>query len=67
MRADATYVERACHVNATGALAVAIDITKAISLIDVSNTARRAGDEGSATAALDRARHLLLALIGIVP
>ena len=46
-------------------LTLAVDITKAVSLIDTSRTARSVGDEGSAESALDQARRLLLALVGI--
>lgn len=64
---DSTLMDRARYVTETGSLAVATDITKAVSLIDVSRTARAAGDLGTAEHSLDRARALLLALIGIFP
>lgn len=64
---EASMMDRARYVTETGSLAVATDITKAVSLIDVSRTARAAGDLGTAEHSLDRARALLLALIGIFP
>lgn len=60
---QASNLEMARYVDQVGTLAVAIDVSKAVSLIDISRHARAAGDLGSAEHALDDARRLLVALI----
>lgn len=52
-------------VEANGALCVAIDISRAVSLIDTSKTARTASGDEMGDAYLDKARDLLLSLIGV--
>lgn len=60
---QASLMEKARFVESVGAIAIAADVSKAISLIDISFTARAAGDGGSADNALSHARALLFALI----
>lgn len=54
------------HLFATLGPRMAVDmIARAISHLDVSRTARQHGDLGSAEAALDAARKLLVEVLGI--
>lgn len=62
-----TTMERARYVHEVGPLAVAIDLTKAISLMDIAKTMRSVGNGEAADATLERARNLMLDLLGIKP
>lgn len=62
---SSTNMDYARAVEAHGALDVAITISKAISLLDVSKTARSASGDEMGDAYLNDARTMLLGLIGI--
>lgn len=62
---EASIMEKARYVKSVGSWAIAADISKAISLLDISRTARSTGNPTAADAYADRARLLLLGLLGI--
>lgn len=62
---DMNQMEQARYVESVGAVAIATDIRKAISLIDASKTIRTIGNIDDANEMLYQARSLLLRLIGI--
>ena len=64
---EASNMEKARAVEANGALCVAVDISRAVSLIDISKTAREFSGDEAGDAYLNQARLLLLSLIGIEP
>ena len=64
---EASNMEMARAVTDNGAQCVAVDISRAISLIDISKSARVHSGNEAGDAYLDHARELLLSLIGIAP
>lgn len=63
--ASIEFEKRVNHIITIGSNVVVNKITRAISHIDTSRTARKVGDIGSAESALSNARVLLIEILGI--